>query len=392
MHYEQCQILAMTNRVYLTSSSTFLPGDPIDNKGMVGELGEIDSQSRRYGRLILNQNKIKTRHYVPRVDGKFIYSNASMAAEAVKTAIETIDIDPKKLSHLATGTTQGDLLVPGHGSAVHGELASVLDVGSLELASFQSVCASSVMAARSAVSHIALDHGPLSCATGSEFSSRWFQPGFYNCAPQQVENRDTRMAMEFLRYTLSDGAGSVLFESKPRDDFPSYEVEAVHLVSLANVFDSCMYAGSLPEKRYDLSNVWSQYEDGPAAAVKDGALMLLQDMGMLKRIIRAWAGEYLKLVDQGMIDPKNVDHLLCHYSAHSLREELIRVMIETGGMIDEEKWFTNLYDKGNTGSAAAFIMLDEFSRKEIAKPGETVLCIIPESGRAMVGFILLRRV
>ena len=51
--------------------------------------------------------------------------------------------------------------------------------------------------------------------------------------------------------------------------------------------------------------------------------------------------------------------------------------------------FTNLYDKGNTGSAAIYIMLDELFRKKRPKPGEKILCMIPESGRFVVSFMLL---
>ena len=50
-------------------------------------------------------------------------------------------------------------------------------------------------------------------------------------------------------------------------------------------------------------------------------------------------------------------------------------------MIPEDRWFTNLYDKGNTGCAAMFIMIDEFFQSGRAQPGETILCHIPESGR-----------
>ena len=68
---------------------------------------------------------------------------------------------------------------------------------------------------------------------------------------------------------------------------------------------------------------------------------------------------------------------------------MIAVLKDTGGMIDEEKWFTNLPTKGNTGSAALFIMLDEFIAKGLAKPGDKILCIVPESGRAIVSFMML---
>ena len=122
----------------------------------------------------------------------------------------------------------------------------------------------------------------------------------------------------------------------------------------------------------------------------EGALVLWQDMVLLKRIIRAWVGEYLKLVDAGLIVPERIDWLLCHYSAENLRQEIVSILTATGGMIDEEKWFTNLHSKGNTGAAALFVMLDEFVERGLARPGQQVLCIVPESGRAMIGFMMLK--
>ena len=50
-------------------------------------------------------------------------------------------------------------------------------------------------------------------------------------------------------------------------------------------------------------------------------------------------------------------------------------------MIPEEKWYTNLYERGNTGCASLFIMLDEFARTQDYKAGDTVFCHVPESGR-----------
>jgi len=58
-------------------------------------------------------------------------------------------------------------------------------------------------------------------------------------------------------------------------------------------------------------------------------------------------------------------------------------------MIPEEKWFTTLPTVGNVGSASIWLMLDAFLKAGCAKTGDKVLCIVPESGRAMVGFMML---
>jgi len=109
----------------------------------------------------------------------------------------------------------------------------------------------------------------------------------------------------------------------------------------------------------------------------------------LKIIIRAWIGAYLEKVDSRRIDPGAVDWLLCHYSARSLRQEIVTLMQATGAMIPEEKWFTTLPTTGNVGSASIFLMLDALAKNDAVRSGDQVLCIVPESGRAMVGFMML---
>lgn len=378
----------MTN-AYINAASAFLPGPAIDNTQMAAHLGVLDDQSTRLGRLILRQNRISQRYYVPKVAGRYEYNNADMAALAVREVLGKGGVNPRDLSLLTTATTQGDLLVPGHGSAVHAALAKLVPVGGLEVASFQSVCASSMMATKTAALNVQAGQVDHAVAVGSEFSSRWFQPGFYDHAQTVLADKEARMSAEFLRWTLSDGAGAILIEPKPSVHKQAFRIDWIDLVSLADRFDTCMFAGVSPEERFALTKPWSQYEAGPRAAVEDAAVMLMQDMVLLKRIIRAWIGEYLARIDEGKLDPARVDHLLCHYSAHSLREEIISVLKSTGGMIDEEKWFSNLATKGNTGSAAFFIMLDEFAESGLAKPGDQVFCIIPESGRAMISFMML---
>ena len=376
--------------VYLTGAGAFMPGQPVANDAMASRLGVIDDLSERLGRLVLRQNKIKTRHYAIDEKGAVTSSGAEMAARAVEAAIGNSESTLGDIDFLAAATTQGDLLVPGHASAVHAELGKISpQIKELEIASFQSVCASSMMGARAAWLNVRAGEKKAAIAAGSEFSSRWFQPEFYRPAAHKLEDKDARMSAEFLRWTLSDGAGSILFEPRANDRRPCFRADWITLHSLADRFDVCMYAGAAHDKRHELATSWSHYKGGPVEAAQDGAVMLLQDMVLLKRIIRAWAGEYLRLVDAGRIVPKEVDWLLCHYSAHSLREELISIMKSTGGMIDEEKWFTNLPTKGNTGSASLFVMIDEFMEKGLTKPGDKILCIVPESGRAIVSFMML---
>jgi len=58
-------------------------------------------------------------------------------------------------------------------------------------------------------------------------------------------------------------------------------------------------------------------------------------------------------------------------------------------MIDEERWFSNLNSRGNTGAASIFVMLDEACQSGRFSPGERILLIVPESGRFSFAFAQL---
>lgn len=371
---------------YITGVGAFLPGEPVACDAMEDYLGRIDGRDSLLGRRALRWNGVETRHYALSPGGAPLHSNAGMCAAAVGSALAHARLQPSDLSFLAAATTQGDLLVPGHAAAVHGELG----VGPLEIASFQSVCGASLMAAKSAWHAVRGGEHVVAAACAGEFSSRWFQPSFYERTALVDAKGRLRAEADFLRFTLSDGAGAVVMEPQPRPDGLSLKVEWVDLVSLAHQYDTCMWAGASVETRTDPLGGWSH--SGPTGAHGLGGMALLQDFTLLKRVIRAWVGVFLQKVEQGRIRPAEISHLLCHYSARSLRAEIVSLLESTAGMIPEEKWFSNLTTVGNVGSGSIWIMLEAFLRSGRLKAGEKVLCIVPESGRAFVGFMMLEAV
>ena len=52
-------------------------------------------------------------------------------------------------------------------------------------------------------------------------------------------------------------------------------------------------------------------------------------------------------------------------------------------------WYSNLTRVGNIGSAAIFVILDEMMTEGLINPGDTLLCMVPESGRFVVSFMHL---
>lgn len=375
--------MAKSENVYISAVGKFLPGEPITNGEAEDYLGKIAGQPSRLKALVLRQNKIKTRHYALDKNGKHLYSNAGMAVLACQDAINKSQVMGQDISYLATATTQGDLLVPGMASSVHAELG----LPPVEIANFQSVCASSMMALKSAFLQVYAGEHKNALVSASEFSSRWFRAGFYEDYFEKHQISQAPVETEFMRWTLSDGAGAVILENKPSKKNYSLRIDWIKQKSFADRFDNCMFAGTESNDPSLLKN-WANYAN-PAEAMSNGAMLLRQDFDLLYRMFPAWLSFYVELIEQGLIDIEDIDYFLGHYSADSLKKEMVGLMKKAGVMIAEEKWFTNLYSKGNTGSASIFIMLEELFYDHELTAGQTILCFVPESGRCIVSFMKL---
>ena len=364
---------------FITASGQFLPGEPIGNKDMADYIGRLSPQAERLGRLTLRQNGIKSRHYAIRPDGTSDWTVAKLAAEAVRDTLSRAAVDPSDVGFMAAATTQNDLLVPGFASGVH----AASGLGPLELASHQSVCASAMMAFKNAVLNVRGCEHRAALAVGAEFSSRFFRPGQYLGTAAMDDEECLPADAEFLRWTLSDGAAAVVIEDRPTARGLSLRVDWMSLRSFADRFDPCMVGGGAREG--DSLRPWSHF-GSTSEAVAAGAFQLRQDVEALYRMLPVWMGEFLRHVDEGRVDPQETDWFLCHFSARSLREEMVRLAIKAGAMIPEERWFTNLYDKGNVGAASMYLLIDDFLRSGLARAGQRILCAVPESGQCIMAF------
>ncbi|MEO1204066.1 MAG: 3-oxoacyl-[acyl-carrier-protein] synthase III C-terminal domain-containing protein, partial [Pseudomonadota bacterium] len=156
--------------------------------------------------------------------------------------------------------------------------------------------------------------------------------------------------------------------------------------SHADTYPVCMSIG-LPMNG-ESGKTWQDFSTY-AEAEAEGALLIRQDVRLLENIVKLGVDGFLKLVEEGVLDPPAIDHLLCHYSSHHFKGK-IHEMLDMAGMgIPEEKWYTNLYTRGNTGAASILIMLDEFLEQDRIRPGDKILCMVPESGRFNTAYIHL---
>jgi 3-oxoacyl-[acyl-carrier-protein] synthase-3 len=380
----------MINPVYITEFGAFLPNAPISNDQIVGVLGLTGSHSEKVKQIILRNNGIKTRYYAyDSKTGKSTHSNAQMTRLAVLDLVEKAKFDLKDLDCLACGTTSPDQWVPNHASMVHGELKNP----PCEVMSPAGVCCTAVAALKYAYLNVATGGARNAIVTGSEHVSSLTNEHQFELEPNANKadpavDAKVGFEQEYLRWMLSDGAGAALLETKPRPGKRSLRIDWIDFVSFANELPVCMYSGGVKEEDGEFVT-WRNMT--AAERSRRRVHNLSQDSRLLgKNVITATVYAALsKTLERHPMKPQDIDWFLPHFSSHVFKQEVYDNLVRADFELPYEKWFTNLTTRGNTGAASIFLMLEEFHASDMPRPGQRILCWVPESARFSAGFIHL---
>lgn len=371
------------SKVYITSAGKFFPNQVVDNDQMEDHLGKINGIASRTKDIFLRKNGIRSRYYAMDTNQQTTHTAYQMAANAISDCLEKSATTSGEIDFLSAATTQSDLPVPGFASMVHG--ASSL--GQCGIASHQSVCAAGLMAIQNA--YLQVHSGCMQnvvCCAG-ELSSRMFKSQRF-LGQSVAKNNKLPVEIDFLRWMLSDGAGAFLLQPRPVPGKIALEIDWIDLRSYAHQYELCMYAGGLKNDGGQIEKTWLDYANVSEADYA-GAVNLMQDMELVDSIVKLGVHRFFELIDQKKIDEKNIDWLVCHYSSHHFKPQIINLLKQGGLDIPDDKWFTNLYTKGNVGSASIFVMLEELLYSNKLQHGQKILCMVPESGRFITGFMQL---
>jgi len=367
---------------YINSIGQFLPGTAIANSEMEDYLGMIAGKPSKVKNRILKSNGIQTRHYALDQEQNSTYLNSEMAAIAIRDTLQNIDLEPRAIDLLACATTWGDVIVPSFASMVHGELP---EFSPLEIVSTQGVCCAGVSALKYAASQVELGYKQNAIAVASELPSRLFKGKRFEAEARIKSGETLPFDTEFLRWMLSDGAGAMLVQDHPNAKGISLKIEWIELTSHANAYPVCMYAGAENE---NIKKTWMSYDSYQDVAIA-GGLDLRQNIRLLGDVIKLGVEGWLKLIAAEKVKPQEIDWLLCHYSSHFFRSQIVELLEQANCMIPEHKWFTNLYTKGNTGCASIYLMLEELFNSDKLELGQKIFCFIPESGRFTTAYMML---
>jgi len=377
--------------VFINDIAAFLPNDPVDNDAIEDVLGRINNIPSRAKRIVLRNNKIETRYYALNPSTRRLtHSNAQLTAAAIRGLRPYAGFSPADIECLCCGTTAPDLLFPGHALMVLGELG----IDDCEAVTTAGICICGMTALKFACMNVAAGLSANAVATGSELAASFLRADFMTPYLSEDDQADVARQparafdADFLRWMLSDGAGAVFVSDRSNPDRIALKVEWIDHHSFAGQLETCMYSGGI--KADDGQAIGWRVKEDIDPAFKPYLFAVRQDIKLLDKHIVGTMGQALSsVVAKRRITPSDIDWFLPHYSSAYFRPKFHDEMKRIGFHIPYDKWFTNLAWKGNTGSAAIFIILEEIFHSGNLQKGQKLLCFIPESGRFSHCFMLL---
>ncbi len=381
----------MALQAYITDLGVFLPNAPVGNDEIEHVLGMVGGKPSRARRITLRNNGIKARYYaIDPHTGKYTHNNAQLTAEAVRALSRRSGFAVDAIECLCCGTSGPDQIKPGHAHMVHGELGGP----PCEVVSTAGVCASSMMSMKYGYMNVATGLVRNAVSTGSEFASSFmrainFEPELEEQIARLENYPELAFEKDFLRWMLSDGAGAALIQPEPNRDRLSLRVDWIDAISFAGSMPTCMYSGAI--KRLDGSlQGWRETQD-PRDILREGYFTVRQDTRLLNEHMPQLSvkGALLPIAAKHDLKPRDVTWFLPHYSSEYFRQRLYDVMAEHDFTIPFDRWFTNLTSKGNVGSAAIYLILEELMYSGKLKKGDRLLCYVPESARFFISYMHL---
>ena len=345
---------------YITSTGSYLPGNPVDNQSIEQYLGKLlgEAQVRR---KILAVNGIRTRHYALDKKQNATHSIYELAAEAVKHCL-LHDREPLAIDYLSAGSTYAPLLAPGLSSLLHDQLSKQAIVShSLEINSNSGICSSGAQAVVNAARAVKAGDVKAAICVGVEQSSmglksKAFRPT-YDIPAILRDVRTSKWFMSiFLRFMLSDGAGAFLIEQQPQAQKRALKVDWTYSRSFANEAPLCM-----------------QLQSKPLRLSQDVAILAKYMAPLSKRVLEGALCENGETLD-------NYAVVLPHMSSYYFEPAVKKIIAELSKHKTVPHW-TNLRTAGNTGAASIYIMLDEFLKTQPVARGDRILLFVPESGQ-----------
>ncbi len=339
----------MVKTVYINRISAYLPHEPVDNELMELRLGVVGDKPSRARKLVLRSNGIKQRYYaIDPETGLPSMSNAQLSAHAIRGLCDD-NFVLDDIDCLVASSSQPDQVMPNHAVMVHGELGNP----PCEVVATAGICLCGITALKYAWMSVALGESQNAIACGSEVASNLMRASNftaeYDSRLEQLEKRpEIAFEKDFLRWMLSDGAGAVLLQNQPNTRGLSLRIDWIDILSFADQMPACMYAGAdyVDDELVGWSRFSAEQRDQQSLMAVKQNVKLLNDNIVKYTVVEALK----KIMAKRSLSVDAIEYFLPHYSSEFFRKPLEQGLAEVNLAIPQERWFTNLTSKGNTGS------------------------------------------
>lgn len=284
---------------------------------------------------------------------------------------------------LACATSTPDQLLPSHASMVHGYIKG----NPMEIFSLAGVCLTSLQALKTCYLSILSNEVKAAICSASELPSPTFLSRNYDIEYKSVhENPYMAFEKDFLRFMLSDGASALLLEDSPKNAL-NFKIEWIDICSFANELPTCMFMAAELKNNGELKG-WKEFT--PEEQIERAVFMGKQDIKALKKyIIKYWVDYIEQCLSKYKLNPSDVNYIIPHVSSMFFYKLLNEELMQRGIDLGSERWYTNLPEVGNIGSASIFAALKGLMDTSRLKNRDKILLLVPESGRFSFGAALL---
>ena len=343
----------------ITSSASFLPGEPIGNDDLERLVGPLPED-------ILEGIQVKRRHWmIDPATGSHTTSNSAMAAEAATRALDAAGLGAGDVDLIVTSTASPEYHLPPMVTLVQDRLG-LKSCATMEI---RSGCAGFVEALD--VARLYVERGTYATALviGSESISPLLVPVFLGKDPDRIRMRD-----RMNPYNFGDGAGAVVVQAANGET--GGEGDGIIGAAMA-----CLGGQKAPGMEViggAHARAAPRADRGEAARRAEGRRRRVRTLHAARSHRGADGGARRERVSAEDIDLCVIPEGNAGYMVEELKEA---GLLTPEWIALEGKIYENLTEVGATGSAAVPLALDDAWRKGRLKPGDRVMLLAIETSK-----------
>ena len=363
------------NRVKITGTGRFLPGNPVPFEETDRYLGEITNAPANIAKwfsrirpLMKEMLDISYYHYAIDPDTReFVEDNISMSVKAAKLALDSAGLKADEIQFIAYGSAHQHQM-----PTATVRIQEALGIETCGEISIHANCTSAYKALLVAYEFIRSGRYDNALVLSSGISSSELIAEYYNQSLLKKEEL-------FLRYFLCDGAGALVLEKAK--DIKGLFVENVCIESVGG------------KKPAAMLNKRPAYWQNPKLEFEKGDHHLVQMFNeQLRMHFHDADGSVFYKGLKRMIEKYSIDvSKLKYFQVNFPSKHIADLMIEECGQlgISRETLYSKMNDMGYVGPPMVFICLDKIFREEKLSENDLILSFVTEVSKFMqAGFTL----